>query len=164
VTYPGPFYMDSFSKSFLKFAAIVFLFTGAAKIVSGLGPDKVLLLDDPLTGIPIRWLMAGVGSIEVAFAVILMRARRGPVFKLSLIAWLSSVFLGYRIGLHLINWSKPCSCLGSITGILHISPNIADLIMKAVLVVLLLGSYGLLACHFVLTRRGDSSRPSSAVT
>jgi hypothetical protein len=63
---------------------------------------------------------------------------------LGLVAWMSTNFLVYRLGLWWMNWKKPCSCLGNLTDALHISPQTADNIMKVLLAYLLIGSYGLL--------------------
>jgi hypothetical protein len=61
-----------------------------------------------------------------------------------LVAWMSTNFVVYRLGLWWLNWKSPCSCLGNLTAALHISPQAADNIMKVLLACLLIGSYGLL--------------------
>jgi hypothetical protein len=69
-----------------------------------------------------------------------------PKRQLSLlaIAWISTGFLLYRLGLWYIGWHHPCGCMGSFAGILHLSDRAADNIMKGVLAYLLIGSYGIL--------------------
>ncbi len=64
---------------------------------------------------------------------------------LGLVAWMSTNFVVYRLGLWWMDWHRPCSCLGNLTDALHISPQLADNIMKWLLFFLLIGSYGLLA-------------------
>ena len=50
----------------------------------------------------------------------------------------------YRFDLWWMDWHIPCSCLGTFTESLHLSPQSADNIMKIILGFLLLGSYALL--------------------
>jgi len=62
----------------------------------------------------------------------------------SLVAWLATTFLIYRIGLTWIGYHKPCPCLGNLTDAIDVSPQVADYVMKAVLAYLLIGSYFIL--------------------
>ena len=57
---------------------------------------------------------------------------------------MSTNFLVYRLGLWFIGWHHPCGCMGSLAGMLHLSDNAADIIMKGVLAYLLIGSYAIL--------------------
>jgi hypothetical protein len=54
------------------------------------------------------------------------------------------MFLVYRLGLILVHYHKPCSCLGHLSDALHISPNAVNIAMKIVLEYLLLGSFAML--------------------
>lgn len=74
-------------------------------------------------------------------------------------AWLATNLLIYRIGLWCVGWRHPCSCMGSLAGALHLSDQMADGIMKAVLAFLFVGSYLLL---FGSLRRGDPATPFAA--
>ena len=71
-------------------------------------------------------------------------------------AWLATNFLVYRLGLWFIGWHRPCACMGSLAGILHLSDQAADNIMKGLLAYLLVGSYGMLLWEW---RRGATSAP-----
>jgi len=64
------------------------------------------------------------------------------LIPLFIYAALATSFLVYRIGLVLVGYYRPCSCMGSLTEELHISPEIADMAMKIILAYLLIGSYG----------------------
>jgi len=59
----------------------------------------------------------------------------------------------YRLGLWWMHWHRPCSCLGNLTDALHISPQVADNVMKVLLAYLLIGSYGLLIWKRWLERK-----------
>lgn len=76
-------------------------------------------------------------------------------FSLLAVAWISTGFLVYRLGLWSLDWHHPCGCMGSLAGVLHISDQAADNIMKGVLAYLLIGSYLLLALQW----RGARATP-----
>ena len=124
-------------------AGIVVAITGIAKVWSGLGNSKFLAVVDPIIGIKFGQLMLMVGLAEVAIALVCFFSKRRTL-ALGLVAWISTNFVVYRLGLWWMNWHRPCNCLGNLTDALHISPQTADNIMKVLLVYLLLGSYGLL--------------------
>jgi hypothetical protein len=60
---------------------------------------------------------------------------------------------------------EPCNCLGNLTDPLHISPQLADNIMKVVLSYPLIGSYRLLFWEWharrQLTAQADNDLPST---
>ena len=128
---------------FVSSAGVVLGVTALAKTFSAIGPARALDTPDPLIGIPFRQLLLLVGLIEllIAFCCLFTNKRR---FSLLLVAWLSTNFLVYRLGLWFIGWHPPCACMGSLAGVLHLSDQAADNIMKGVLAYLLIGSYGLL--------------------
>ena len=128
--------------------------TGLAKAFSAIGPARALDVADPLFGIPFRHLMllVGLGELLIAFFCLFTDKTQ---FSLLAVAWLSTNFVVYRLGLWFIGWHKPCGCLGNLTDMLHISPGTADNIMKALLAYLLVGSYATL---FWRWRQGARSR------
>lgn len=117
--------------------------TALAKGFSAMGPARALDVVDPLFGIPFRYLLLLVGLAELFIAFFCLFTDKAQ-FSLLAVAWLSTNFLVYRLGLWFIGWHKPCGCLGNLTDVLHISPTTADNIMKVVLAYLLVGSYAAL--------------------
>jgi hypothetical protein len=117
--------------------------TGIAKVWSGLGNSKFLAVADPIIGLKFGQLMLTVGMAEIAIALFCFFSQRQTV-ALGLVAWMSTNFVVYRLGLWWMHWHRPCNCLGNLTDALHISPQAADNIMKVLLAYLLIGSYGLL--------------------
>ncbi|MDW8382249.1 MAG: hypothetical protein RMN51_09110 [Verrucomicrobiota bacterium] len=146
-------------ESFVIGAGFTLLITGLAKAWSAIGPARALDVADPIFGVPFRQLMLGVGLLElfVAFFCLFTDERQ---FSLLAVTWLATNFVVYRLGLLWIGWRRPCGCLGNLTDILHISPGVADLIMKVVLVYLLLGGYGLLVWMW-WQRRAETRRRAS---
>jgi len=117
--------------------------TGMAKVWSSLGNSKFLAVVDPIVGVGFGRLMLTIGMAEIVIALVCFSSKR-QTLAVGLVAWLSTNFVVYRLGLWWIGWKKPCNCLGNLTDALHISPELADNIMKLVLAYLLIGSYALL--------------------
>ena len=133
-----------FSRRFILSAGVILAVTGIAKLWTGLGSSKFLAVVDPIIGIKFGTLMLVVGVAEIVIAGVCFFRKR-QTLALGLVAWMSTNFVVYRLGLWWMDWKKPCSCLGNLTDAVHISPQLADNIMKVVLAFLLVGSCGLLA-------------------
>ncbi len=125
--------------------------TGIAKVWSGLGNSKFLAVVDPIIGIKFGHLMLAVGVAEIAIALVCFFSNR-QTLALGLVAWMSTNFVVYRLGLWWMDWHRPCNCLGNLTDALHLSPQTADNIMKVLLAYLLIGSYGLLVWRWKQVR------------
>jgi hypothetical protein len=148
---------------FLKVAGSVLLLTGVAKAFTAIGSARALDTIDPLTGIPFRQLLLLVGLAEllIAFFCLFTDKRR---LSLLAVAWLSTNFLVYRLGLWFIGWHHPCHCMGDLASALHLSDQAADNIMKGVLAYLLIGSYLLLVLQWRAARRTSHCREASGGT
>jgi hypothetical protein len=134
---------NSILRGILITAGAILALAGFAKIWSGLGNSRFLAMVDPIIGIKFGQLMLAVGVAEIVIAAVCFFSKR-QTLALGLVAWISTNFVVYRLGLWWMNWHRPCSCLGSLTDALHISPQTADNIMKVLLAYMLIGSYGLL--------------------
>jgi len=132
-----------FRRYFIVSAGLILALTGAAKVISAFGSAKVLALEDPIIGITFQHLMLMVGGLEllVAYLCVFSPAHR---LSVAVVAWLATSFVIYRVGLAWGDYQKPCSCMGSLTDALHISPRMADTAAKIALGYLLLGSYATL--------------------
>jgi hypothetical protein len=133
----------SFNRNFFYFAGVLLLLTSAAKLISATGSAHILENQDPILQISFRRIFEFAGSLELVIALVCFFGKR-LVLKAGLIAWLSTCFFIYRLGLNWVGYTKPCSCLGNLTDSLHIAPDVADLLMKFILAVLFFGSYSLL--------------------
>jgi len=138
---------------FLSSAAIVLLATGTAKLISASGNAQLLQSPDPILSITFRRVFLLVGGLELFVAMICFFGK-WVWLQAGLVALLATNFVVYRLGLILVGYHKPCSCLGNLTDALHISPQTADTIMKIVLGYLLIGSYATL---FWLWKQGRKS-------
>jgi hypothetical protein len=143
---------NSFLKWFVLSAGAILGITGIAKAWSTLGSTKLLGVIDPILGMKFGHLMLAVGVAEIVIALVCFFSKR-QALALGLVAWISSNFVVYRLGLWWMHWHRPCNCLGNLTDALHISPQTADNIMKVLLAYLLIGSYGLLLWRWRMNHR-----------
>jgi hypothetical protein len=143
---------------FLSSAGVALAVTALAKAFSAIGSARALDVADPLIGIPFRQLMLVVALVELLIAFFCFFTDRRRLSILG-VAWISTNFLVYRLGLWFIGWHRPCGCMGNLTDILHLSPHAADNIMKGVLAYLLVGSYGILLWQWRAARRGRAGPP-----
>jgi hypothetical protein len=153
----------SLARMFVLSAGVVLAITGIAKIWSGLDNSKFLALVDPIIGIKFRQLILAVGLAEIVIALVCFFSKR-QMLAIGLVAWMSTNFVVYRLGLWWMDWKKPCSCLGNLTDALGIAPQTADNIMKVVLAYLLIGSYGLLIWQWRKCRVAAATATNSNVS
>jgi len=130
-------------KWFCYSAVVILIVTGGAKVWSAFGSAHILQSHDPILNLHFNQLMFGVGILELAIAGVCLFTKR-ETLSLFLIAWLGTGLFVYRLGLWWTGWQHPCPCLGNLTDTIHISPNVADNIMKIALAYLIAGSYVLL--------------------
>jgi hypothetical protein len=132
---------NRYTRWFFRIAGVALAITGVAKIITFFGKSGILDSQDPLLGFPFRDVLLAVGIIElIVAAVCLFKSKGWPRLCATLIALLSVNFLAYRIIFKLTGWHRTCGCLGNLTDVLHIPPEIADDVMKALLAFLLVGS------------------------
>lgn len=152
--------MTKAHRYFILTSGAILGITAMAKLVSIFSKAPLMLLPDPLVGLSFRYLLllAGLAELAVAYLCFFTRSAKRNVL---LIAWLSTTFLSYRAGLWFIHWHRPCHCLGDLTEMLHISPGMADNLMKFVLLYLLVGSYASLFWMWIQSQpRPEESGPS----
>lgn len=139
---------------FVRTTGMVLIATAIAKVWSVFGQSRVLVMVDPIAGISFRWLLVAVGMLELLVAGVCLFGKNMRVAML-LVAWLATNFAVYRAGLWWMGWLRPCHCMGALAGAMHLSDQAADNIMRAVLLYLLIGSYGLLLWQGWQRRDGD---------
>lgn len=126
-------------QTFVASAGVVLLVTGGAKIVSALGQAGILDWYDPVLGISFRLVFWLVGGTEIGVGAVCPLSRRAELGA-GLVLWLAIGFVVYRLGLWVVGYQEPCSCLGSLSPALGISAEAADRAMRIVLGYLLAGS------------------------
>lgn len=139
-------------KVFVVSAGLILAITGLAKIWSAFGDAKALGLVDPIIGVKFGPLMMAAGFIEVAIAFVCWFSKRWAT-KYLLLAWLATFLTAYRIAIWYVDWRPPCSCLGSFTDSLQISPQLADSVMKGVLAYLGIGAFSMYMVQWAQNRK-----------
>jgi hypothetical protein len=125
---------------FVKSGSLILLTAGLAKLFSSFGHDGILDQSDSVFKVSLRFLMRWVGFIEILVSVVCFLSRKQGL-NVALIAVMATDFALYRVGMVYTGWRRPCPCLGSLTGLLHLPQWLADWIVIAMLVYLIVGSY-----------------------
>lgn len=99
---------------------------------------------DPVFGVvPLRYVLAGAAFLEY-LAVWLLLVSGDVRLKLAAVAWLSTLFGLYRVGLWLRGTGQSCGCLGTVPEALGIPDRWVDAALVLALAYLGIASYGLL--------------------
>jgi len=151
------------ARLFLYSAGALLLLTAAAKLVSSFGSTRILQMSDPVLALPFRYVFWLVSAIELGVAFACFFGKRVGL-QAGLVAWLSTNFVVYRLGLLCVGYHKPCSCLGNLTDALHIPPQTADTAMKIILGYLLFGSYATLFWLWKQKRKASPLMPPTEAT
>jgi hypothetical protein len=142
---------------FLSSAGVLLVTVALAKLFSACGSARALDTSDPLFGFALRYLLLLAGMIELIIALVCLFMPRSR-FSLAAVAWLATSFVVYRAGLWFMGWHQPCACMGTLTDLLHLSPGVADNIMKVLLVYLLVVSY-----YFLFVKQISQARPREVI-
>ena len=146
-------------KFFLYSAGLFLLLTAIAKVFGSFGSARILSEPDPLLQLQYRTIFRVVGCFELFVGLTCVVSKRLWIPTV-LVAWLSTGFAFYHVGLTTIHYQKPCPCMGNLTDALHISPAVADAILKMILAYLFLGSYSILLWCWKTGGNSTESSPS----
>ncbi len=135
--------LNKLARLFILSAGVLLFVVATAKLISSLGTVTILRMPDPILSIPFRQVFRVVGLLELIIATVCFFGKNTGL-RAGLLAWLATTFVLYRLGLLWIGYHKPCNCLGTMAGALHISSALADTVMKIILAYLLIGSYATL--------------------
>ncbi len=130
-------------KYFERSFAIILLITAVAKIVSAMGVSTILLTSDPVFLVSFRLLLLFVAFLELCVATICLFGKSSFI-KVSSVAWLSTLFLLYHVGMRLTGYHRPCGCMGNLTDAIHLPPQMAAFTTDIILAYLLITSYTML--------------------
>jgi hypothetical protein len=125
---------------FILSAGGILLAAALLRFVIATGSAQALDLPEPLLGIPIRYAVLLVGGIELAMALICLFGKNSK-FQTVCLAWLTTNFFVYLIGLLIMQCRPETSCIGSLTDPLQLSMGISRMVMIFMPLYLLLGSY-----------------------
>jgi hypothetical protein len=142
----GGRFLRALSAAFLYVSMLVLIITALLKLISIAGHASVLEQPDPLLPfLSNRQLLAIVAIMEIGVASFLAFSRSDSWRKTLAVAWLMTLFLVYRTGHWVLGVPGSCSCLGNAADWLGVPARTLDRITAGVLVLLLAGSYSLIA-------------------
>jgi hypothetical protein len=141
-----------FARGFLLTVAVILGITALGKL-AGVAADVPVLSepDSLLAFLTNRQIILLAAVLELAVLACFFSKRLDITIKLLSVAWISTVFLIYRLGLWSVGYSGSCSCLGLISEALGLSPAKIDLGMRIMLYYLVGGSYSI--CALLLRNR-----------
>lgn len=136
----------NWEKIYFRSVAILLGIAVAGKIGALVGNAKLLSELDPVFGIPNRELLMGVIVVELGLLIYL---RKTTVFlnRLLAVVWLFGCFAIYRTGLFLLDYKKPCSCLGNLGDFAGLTDAALDQALKIAVAAILMAAAALVAAR-----------------
>jgi len=128
-------------RAFVLTSSCILVVTAVLKIISLFIGGRQLAVHDPLL-VPLSnfQVLLLVATIETVTVITLYRLRDIGT-RLSLVLWISLVFLCYRIGLAIIGYKGGCFCAGTAESwLLFVQKSHLDTVLKAALGYMLVGS------------------------
>jgi ribosomal protein S27E len=155
--------MDKTIRPFIHSAGGILLAAALIRFFIAVGDSTVLALPDPTLGISLRFALLIVGGIEFAFALICLFGRNVRL-QTGLLAWLSTSFVVFWIGLFWMHCHLQGTCLGSLNDPLNLSRGTIGYIMRFIPVCFLIGSYAALFRLWLAKTDGVENRAVQPVT
>lgn len=125
---------------YLYSCAIILLLTGIIKLLSIAQTRSFLDLEDPVFSfLTERQLLSAVAVMEISIAGAVF-AKRADDISSALVAFQGLSFLGYRIALNIMDYHRPCQCLGGLLDQFGLTVKQLTLISDTLFLYLLIGS------------------------
>lgn len=133
--------MHNFRELFLRICTVILFLTAAFKALTVLSKDGSLSRHDPLFFfLSTKELMIGAAIMESAIGVALLTTPRND-HRILFVAWLTTCFSAYKIGLLSLGADAICPCFGNLYKWTNIAPGTVTLLSNAILLFMLVGSY-----------------------
>jgi len=145
-------------KPFIHSAGGILLAATLIRFVIAAGNAQIMVLPDPMLGIPLRYAVLLVGGLELVVALICLFGKRVGL-QLGWLAWLGTNYVVFWIGLIWQHFSPQGTCIGSLTDPLHLSRGLTGYILQFLAFGLALGSYAALL-QLWLAKRVKVESPS----
>jgi hypothetical protein len=140
----------------------ILLAAAAIRFVIAAGESPLMAMPEPMLGIPLRYAVLTVGGLELLIALICLFGRQ-IAFQVACLAWLSTDFIVYRIGLLLTHSHPQTTCIGSLTDPLHLASGAMGLLVALMPFCLLVGSYVAFTCLWDSWAALPRSLPSDVI-
>lgn len=114
---------------YLRIVALVLASTALAKVVSISLTAPLLDRPDDLVGfLTLRQVLLVAALLEIGVIRFLLE-KRSAGDRLLAVAWLSTIFAAYRLGLRVVGHTGYCACLGSLPKLLGVGERYSDDVM-----------------------------------
>ena len=144
----------SLRRFYVYSSILILLLMGVAKIIDVINGPRALLSADPLFGIAYGRLMLVAAAAEIGVALACFRMREEN--RVICILVLGSALAAYRLGLWMVDWQQPCSCMGRLSDGLNISPETAGRISLGILAYFLVFGYMNIIIKTLNRRRNEA--------
>jgi hypothetical protein len=144
-------------RPFIHSAGGILLAAALIRFFIATGHSPVLALPDPMLGISLRFALLIAGGIELTFALFCLFGSNIRL-QTGLLAWLSTCFMMFWLGLFWMHCHLQGTCLGSLNDPLHLSRGMAGTIMAFMPLYLLLGSYAAMVWLWLEVRRAQAAK------
>jgi len=145
---------------FVLSAGFILLAGALNRFLIAAGDAQVLALPDPMLGIPLRYAVLAVGALELVVALICLFGKRVGL-QIGWLAWLSTNYVVFWIGLVWQHCPPQGACIGSLTDPLRIYHGTTGYIFEFLPFCLALGSYAA-AVSFWLSADARTARLAAA--
>ena len=125
---------------FILTAGIILLAAALNRFLIAASHAQVLLLPDPMLGIPLRDALVAVGAFELVVALICLFGRRVGL-QIGWLAWFGTNYAVFWIGLLAMHCHPQGACIGSLTDPLQLNHGTTGYVFQFLPFGLLLGSY-----------------------
>jgi len=150
-------------KPFIHSAGGILLAAALIRFVIAAGNAQIMVLPDPMLGIPLRYAVLLVGGLELVVALICLFGSRVGL-QLGWLAWLATNYVVFWIGLIWQHCAPQGTCIGSLTDPLRIYHGTTGYILQFIPFCLALGSYAaLLQLWFAKRVKVESPSVQTAV-
>jgi predicted RNA-binding Zn-ribbon protein involved in translation (DUF1610 family) len=143
------------TKFFIQSAGAVLLAAALVRFLIATGSDMVLVMPEPLLGLPLRYGVLLVGGFELFVALICLFGWQ-PGLQLGWLAWASTNYLVYWIGIFIMHCYPQTTCIGSLTDPLQLSRGKLGLMIELLPLYLFFGSCSGLLWLWWISRRAKA--------
>jgi hypothetical protein len=126
-------------RGFIVSAGGILLAAALIRFLIAVGNAQCLSLPEPLLGIPLRYAVLLVGTIELTVALICLFGRQ-VVPQIGWLAWLATNFIVYRFALLCMQYHPQGTCIGSLTDPLYITRGATGYLMEFIPFCLVFGN------------------------
>ena len=145
----------SWIKIFIASAWVILLMAALIRLIIAAGDAPALSLPDALLGMPLRYAVLVVGTVELVVAWVCLFGKSVGLSTVWL-TWLGTVYLAFQAGLVWVHCQLQGTCLGSLTDPLHLARGDSGILVGLLPWYVVLGGFAV-AATILFPRRAKAS-------